>query len=67
VCHHNTLLSTKHCKAHLDFAYAHKDWTVKDWRRVVWSDVAKGFGDLNCILCLPSGDKMNGMLDISRG
>ena len=24
------LLSAKHCKAHLDFAYAHKDWTVDD-------------------------------------
>ena len=24
------LLSVKHCKAHLDFAYAHKDWIVDD-------------------------------------
>ena len=32
------LLSTKHCKAHLDFAYAHKDSTVDDWKKVVWSD-----------------------------
>ncbi|EGO30343.1 hypothetical protein SERLADRAFT_431873 [Serpula lacrymans var. lacrymans S7.9] len=26
--HH--LLSAKHCKARLDFAHAHKDWTVED-------------------------------------
>ena len=24
------LLSVKHCKAHLDYVYAHKDWTVED-------------------------------------
>ena len=35
------LLSAKHCKAHLDYAHAHKDWTVEDWKRVVWSDKTK--------------------------
>src|SRR6266566_3102842 len=35
------LLSAKHCKARLDYAYAYKDWTVEDWRRVVWSDETK--------------------------
>ena len=35
------LLSAKHCKAHLDYAYAYKDWTVEDWKRVVWSDKTK--------------------------
>src|SRR6266567_8496475 len=39
------LLSAKHCKARLDYAYAHKDWTVEDWRRVVWSDETK----INCL------------------
>ena len=29
------LLSAKHYKACLDFAYAHKDWTVDDWKRVI--------------------------------
>ena len=24
------LLSVKHCKAHLDYVYAHKDWTMED-------------------------------------
>ena len=35
------LLSAKYCKAHLDFAYAHKDWTLEDWKKVVWSDETK--------------------------
>ena len=35
------LLSVKHCKAHLDYAYTHKDWTVEDWKKVVWSDETK--------------------------
>jgi hypothetical protein len=25
----------------LDFALAHRDWTVEDWKRVVWSDETK--------------------------
>ena len=39
------LLSVKHCKSHLNFAHAHKDWTVKDWKRVIWSDETK----INCL------------------
>ena len=35
------LLYTKHRKSHLDFAHAHKDWTVEDWKRVIWSDETK--------------------------
>ena len=35
------LLSVKHCKAHLDFTYSHKDWTLEDWKKVVWSDETK--------------------------
>ena len=34
-------LSAKHRKALLDYAHAHKDWTVKDWKRVVLSDETK--------------------------
>ena len=30
------LLSAKHCKACLDYAYAHKDWTVEDWKKIQW-------------------------------
>ena len=29
------LLFAKHCKACLDFAYAYKDWTVDNWKRVI--------------------------------
>jgi IS30 family transposase len=35
------LLSVRHRKAQLDFTYAHKDWTVEDWKKVVWSDETK--------------------------
>jgi len=35
------LLTKKHMKERLDFAIAHKDWTVEDWKRVVWSDETK--------------------------
>ena len=29
------LLSARHHKAHLDFAYAHKDWTMEGWMKVI--------------------------------
>ena len=29
------LLSVKYRKTHLDFAYAYKDWTLEDWKKVV--------------------------------
>jgi DDE superfamily endonuclease/Transposase len=35
------LLSQRHQKARLDFAISHKDWTVEDWKRVIWSDETK--------------------------
>jgi transposase len=35
------LLSAKHRKARLAFANAHKDWTIEDWKRVIWSDETK--------------------------
>ena len=35
------ILSARHRKARLDFAYAHKDWTVEDWKKVIWSDETK--------------------------
>jgi hypothetical protein len=35
VKHKCPLLLAQHHKACLDFAHAHKDWTVNDWRRVV--------------------------------
>jgi len=34
-------LSPKNIKARLSFAKTHKDWTIDDWRRVVWSDETK--------------------------
>ena len=35
------LLAVWYCKACLDFAYAYKDWTVEDWKKVIWSDETK--------------------------
>ena len=35
------LLSAKHRRERMDFALAHKDWTVEDWKKVVWSDETK--------------------------
>ncbi|KAJ1299603.1 hypothetical protein OPQ81_012023 [Rhizoctonia solani] len=34
-------LTRAHIKAHLEFAKVHKDWTVEDWKRVLWSDETK--------------------------
>jgi hypothetical protein len=34
-------LNAKQKKDRLDFALTHKDWTMDDWKRVVWSDETK--------------------------
>jgi transposase len=34
-------LSSKNIKERLAFAQRHKDWTVDDWERVIWSDETK--------------------------
>jgi len=39
------LLTKHHMHERLDWAIAHKDWTVEDWKRVVWSDETK----INCL------------------
>jgi len=35
------LLSKRHKRERLDFALAHQDWTVEDWKTIVWSDETK--------------------------
>jgi len=35
------LLARRHKKARYEWAMAHKDWTVDDWRRVIFSDETK--------------------------
>ena len=35
------LLTKRHRDARLQFALTHKDWTLDDWKRVVWSDETK--------------------------
>lgn len=39
------LLSAKHRKARMDFALITKDWTLEDWKKVVWTDETK----INCL------------------
>lgn len=34
-------LSPKNIKARLQFAKTHQDWTLDDWKRVIWSDETK--------------------------
>lgn len=35
------LLTKRHRKDRLDFALSHQDWTMEDWKKVVWSDETK--------------------------
>ena len=35
------MLSVHHHITRMEFAVRHKDWTVDDWRKVVWSDETK--------------------------
>ncbi len=35
------LLTAQHKHNRLDFALAHRDWTLEDWKKVVWSDETK--------------------------
>lgn len=35
------LLTKRHRKERLQFAHTHADWTVEDWKRVLWSDETK--------------------------
>jgi hypothetical protein len=35
------LLKPRHRKDRLDFAESHKEWTLEDWKRVIWSDETK--------------------------
>src|SRR6266481_220325 len=35
------LLSPRHRKERMDFAIRHKDWTLEDWKSMVWSDGRK--------------------------
>ncbi|KAJ1300084.1 hypothetical protein OPQ81_002566 [Rhizoctonia solani] len=34
-------LTPAHVKARIHFAETHKDWTIEDWKRVLWSDKTK--------------------------
>ena len=38
-------LRPHHKRMRMEFAKKYKDWTVKDWKRVIWSDETK----INCL------------------
>jgi transposase len=35
------LLKCAHCIQHLEFARYHENWTVEDWKRILWTDETK--------------------------
>jgi transposase len=35
------LFKPQHIRERLAFAQRHKDWTIEDWKRVIWSDETK--------------------------
>ena len=35
------MLKKTHCQRQLEFAQHHENWTVDDWKRVLWSDKTK--------------------------
>ncbi len=39
--HRVPLLSAKNRKQRLQFAQAHQNWTIKDWKTVAWSDESR--------------------------
>ncbi len=39
--HRVPLLSAKNRKRSLQFAHAHQNWTIEDWKNVVWSDESR--------------------------
>ncbi len=39
--HQVPLLSAKNRKQRLQFAQAHKNWTIEDWKTVAWSDESR--------------------------
>ncbi len=39
--HRVPLLSAKNRKRRLQFAQAHQNWTIEDWKNVVWSDESR--------------------------
>ncbi|KAG1145923.1 hypothetical protein G6F37_007120 [Rhizopus arrhizus] len=51
------LLSAKHRKARLEWALAHRYWTIDDWRKVIFSDESKinvwGSDGIEFYWCLP--------------
>ena len=46
------MLSTPNIKARLEFAKTHQNWTIDDWKRVIWTDEKKSQSFLLRWMCL---------------
>ncbi|KAJ1305327.1 hypothetical protein OPQ81_000345 [Rhizoctonia solani] len=59
-------LTKAHIKARLEFAEAHRFWTVKDWKRVLWSDETTlerlGSGGVHWVWTRPGEDLNNRLI-----
>lgn len=47
--HQVPLISTTNRKKRLQFAQAHLNWTVEDWKNVAWSDESISVGDIQMV------------------
>ena len=54
------LLKSHHRRARIKFAERHLEWTIEDWKKVIWSDETK-------INCLGSDDSKYVWKDVRKG
>ncbi|KAJ1302891.1 hypothetical protein OPQ81_003190 [Rhizoctonia solani] len=64
-------LTPAHIKARIHFAQAHKDWTIEDWKRVLWSDETKikrlGSDGVHWVWVRPGEELSDRMIDPTLG
>ncbi len=61
--HRVPLRSTKNRKRRIQFTLAHQNWTIEDWKNVVWSDESRFLlrhsdGRVRILPCLNGSDKL---------
>ncbi|KAJ1299506.1 hypothetical protein OPQ81_006104 [Rhizoctonia solani] len=64
-------LTPAHIKACIHFAQAHKDWTIEDWKQVLWSDETKikrlGSDGVHWVWVRPGEELSDQMIDPTLG
>jgi hypothetical protein len=61
-------LSPRHRKARLDFTERHQEWTIEDWKKVIWSDKIKincfgvGYKTFQCLAVLYDVNEIQNMV-----